>query len=111
MAGASHRRVPIDLDPSGQPAVTMVTNVNGGVSPRTVVTPFSFQRSDCGAGCQRPVGSGTGTPPPRLRSKDFGPIARGRAVIPLPWALRPCTAGGLLGSKQAALGRWLCRSL
>lgn len=56
VAGESHPHVPIHQDSSGQPAVTMVTSVNDGVLPQTVVTPFSFQRSSSEAGCQWHMG-------------------------------------------------------
>lgn len=62
VVGESHPRVPIVQNLSlGQPTVTMVTRVDDGVLPRTVVPPFSFQRRDSRAGCQPCAGSGMGS--------------------------------------------------
>lgn len=103
-AGESRPHVPIRQGPAGQPAVTMETSVNDGILPRPMVTPFSFQRSDSGASCQRHAGSGAGDSTSRgLEQRLWPRCPGGRAVIPLPLALRPCTASSLLGCKQAAL--------
>lgn len=96
MAGESCPCVPTSQGPWGQPAGTMVTSVSDGILPWPVVTAFSFQSSDSGAAASGTWGPVQGTPPPRGRSADFGPVARGRAVI-----LSPCAGGGLLGWKRA----------
>lgn len=86
--------------------VSMMAFCHGPWWPRLL-----FRRATPGLAASGTWDSAWRTPPPQVRSKDFGPIAWGRAAIPLPLALRPRTAGGLLGSKQAALRKWLCWSL
>lgn len=80
----------------GQPAITVVTSISDGILPRPVVTPFSFLTGDSGAAGSGTRGAVRGTPPPRGRSADFGPVVPGQTVI-----LNPCAAGGLLGWKRA----------
>lgn len=80
----------------GQPAITVVTSISDGILPRPVVTPFSFLTGDSGAAASGTRGAVRGTPPPRGRSADFGPVVWGQTVI-----LNPCAAGGLLDWKRA----------